>query len=336
MKKMIDIYNPYDNQSVTRYYVQIVEKALQKSGYETNIVSTLENTERHESIFVVYPYDALRAHKHGYKEVLLWIQGISPEESYMRNKSKIRYAFLSLRERLGLKYADKIIMVSHEMSAHYKRKYRLDLDVKSFFMPCFNSEIDLNSFFTPSKYEKQVFVYAGALAVWQCFEQTVQLYKCIEDELQDTRLEIYTAQREEAAKIAKKYGIKNYVIDFLTPEELSKRLKKAKYGFVLREDNEINRVATPTKISSYTADGVIPIYSSCLSDFHSKVNGKKSFISVSDDICESANVQKILCHCKSYTEANQVKADFMELFREYYNSDYYVSSLANFLSKPNR
>lgn len=333
MEKMFDIYNPYDNQSVTKYYVETVEKALKGCGYVTNLITTIDNKEKHENVFVVYPYDAYRAHIHGYKRILLWIQGISPEESYMRNKSKFRYAFLSMRERLGLKYADKIIMVSREMSAHYKRKYKIDLNEQTFFMPCFNSEIDLNSFFTLNKYENQVFVYAGGLAVWQCFEQTVQLYKLIEDELKTTRLEIYTAQKKEAEEIAKKYGISNYIIDFLSPEELSGRLKKAKYGFVLREDNEINRVATPTKISTYTADGLIPIYSSCLKDFHSRVEGKTSFISISNEICDNENVQKILNYCKKHTDANQVKADFTELFREYYNSEYYIQSLIRFLSE---
>ena len=332
MKKEIDIYNPYDNQSVTKHYVHTVEKALIKCGYITNTVRTIKNTEKHDCIFVVYPYDAYRAHKHGYKRVLLWIQGISPEESYMRHKSRMRYYLLSLRERWGLKFADKIIMVSREMSAHYKRKYKLDLDHKTFFMPCFNSEIDTRSFFTPNKYDNQVFVYAGGLAVWQCFEQTVELYKHIEEELQSTRLEIYTAQKQEAEMIVKKHGINNYTIDYLTPDELSKRLKKAKYGFVLREDNEINRVATPTKISTYTSDGVIPIYSSCLRDFHSIVNGKTSFISLSNRICDSSNVEKIISHCKSHTEAIQVKTDFIELFREYYNSDYYVDSMVDFFS----
>ena len=332
MSKIIDVYNPYDNQVVTRYYVEIVKKALEACGYKVNEISTLERKRENESIFVVYPYDCYRAHNCGYTKIVLWIQGISPEESYMRNESNLRYWFLSLKERIGLKYANKIIMVSHELLEHYRRKYKINLDNKTFFMPCFNSELDEQCFYVHEKYNNQVFAYAGGLAVWQCFEQTVKLYKQIEERLSTAKFEVYTGQKDEADRIIKKYNVKNYTIDFLSPEELSNRLKKVKYGFVLREDNEVNRVATPTKISSYTADGVIPIYSSCLRDFDHAVAGKKYFVSLSNDMNDDGNLNKIIEHCNLEINAQEVHAEYSDLFETYYNKDRYVRHLSAFLS----
>lgn len=46
---------------------------------------------------MVYPYDSYRAKKLGYKKVILWIQGLSPEESYMRNHSRIKKPFFLIK-----------------------------------------------------------------------------------------------------------------------------------------------------------------------------------------------------------------------------------------------
>lgn len=330
MSKIVDVYNPYDNQVVTKYYVDLVGKALESAGYQTNEVSTLDRKEGHEAIFVVYPYDCYLAHRKGYKNIILWIQGAGPEESYMRNKSKLRFYYLSFRERLGLRYADKIIMVSKRMREHYRQKYHMAFKENVFFMPCFNSELDPDCFYAEEKYTAQTFVYAGGLAAWQCFEQTAKLFSRIEQALPDARFDVYTSQKEEAERLIKKYGIKRYSIDFLTPEELSDRLKKAKYGFVLREDTEVNRVATPTKISSYAADGVIPIYSDCLQDFHEEVKGKKFFLSVDGDADSAENLEKILRHSRMQIDPAEIQAEYRELFGRYYHADYYIGTLRDF------
>ena len=50
----------------------------------------------------------------------------------------------------------------------------------AFVMPCFNEEMDREQFLVHD-YNDNVFIYAGTLAAWQCFEQTVRLYKQIEE-----------------------------------------------------------------------------------------------------------------------------------------------------------
>lgn len=48
---------------------------------------------------------------------------------------------------------------------------------------------------------------------------------------------------------------------------MSEALADVKFGFVLRNDVPVNRVATPTKLSSYLSAGVIPVFSKYLKDF---------------------------------------------------------------------
>ncbi|MFH4294131.1 hypothetical protein WAJ58_23570, partial [Acinetobacter baumannii] len=59
-------------------------------------------------------------------------------------------------------------------------------------------------------------------------------------------------------------------IKYVSLENLDTELLKYKYGFLIRENHIVNNVATPTKMNSYLANGIIPIYLSFIDHF--KVN----------------------------------------------------------------
>lgn len=84
-------------------------------------------------------------------------------------------------------------------------------------MPCFNEiSISDKAFSDSRKISENNFVYIGSLSAWQCFEETLQVYKKIESKSKvETRIYIYTYEQEKAFKLLKKYAIKNYVVDFL-------------------------------------------------------------------------------------------------------------------------
>lgn len=324
-----DVYNPYSNVSVTDYYVTVIERALVTAGYTVNKITELKKSSDNEGIVVVYPYDSYRAKKLGYKKVILWIQGLSPEESYMRNHSRIKKAVLSDKEYRGICKADVILMVSAMMKQHYEKKYHLKFNDNVFFMPCFNSELEESAFFTPDKYKNNTFCYAGGLAVWQCFEETVKLYKYVEDRIENASLEVYTPDQEAAKKILKKNSIRNYTLDFVSQEELAQRMRKIKFGFVLREDNIVNNVATPTKFSSYMSSGIIPIYSKCVKDFYQHTFDK-FYVLPLDGFDLSKNGSKIIQLCEKNILPNDVWEEFRNFFDDYYSAEKYIDHLKSF------
>ena len=58
------------------------------------------------------------------------------------------------------------------------------------------------------------------------------------------------------------------IIDHKTHAELTEIYTKCHYGFILREDIVVNRVACPTKLVEYLAMGVVPIVDSAnIGDF---------------------------------------------------------------------
>ena len=65
---------------------------------------------------------------------------------------------------------------------------------------------------------------------------------------------------EKAKSIINQYNIKNYSVEKVPQSEVDTVLSKCKFGFLIRDNNVINQVATPTKLANYLGNGVIPIF----------------------------------------------------------------------------
>jgi hypothetical protein len=327
---LYDIYNPYENQTVTKEYVSIIETALNNTGIETRYVQELNRKAAMGSngVVVIIPLDVLKAKFAGYRSVILWAQGVSPEESYMRHQSRLRYHVLSWVERTGLKRANIAVLVSDVMREHYEKKYSLRLNCR-YIMPCFNNEIDERFFRTKGKYEGNTFIYAGSMAPWQCFEETIRFYKAIEKQVEDAELRVLVKDQNQAKRILEKYQIRNYSIGFVPQEQIGKEMAKAKFGFCLREDSVVNHVATPTKLSTYIAHGVMPIYSKSLKDFAHQAEGCPFCFAV--DLHDVHSADQIIDFCKRKTTAGDVFGAYTEIFGTYYSKEYHVRQLSNVL-----
>ncbi|MDF2907930.1 MAG: glycosyl transferase group 1 family protein, partial [Herbinix sp.] len=255
--------------AVTSFYLETIKKSFLKSGYECKIWNSIELLDKEKDIFI---FDECKvAVKYiflGYKKIVIWTQGIVPEEAVIQGYSRLRYYVHSVIEKIVLSKSSFVFLCSDYMKEHYKRKYKICLN-NYVIMPCFNeSEVDEEAL-NEKKYEKNSFLYVGSLKAWQCFDETLDLYKEIEKKSQkESFLYVFTGEQQEAIEKIKKRKIENFKVDYSSQEELGIRLRNMKYGFVIREDSEFNRVATPTKFSNYISHGIIPIYSSCLKSFH--------------------------------------------------------------------
>lgn len=316
--------------AVTGFYMNIIKEACETNGNKC-LVSDLDFVGNKEKDIIIVDdvFKAFSVIKKGYKNIFFWAQGIVPEESYMRNKSKLRFIVLSQLEKFILKKAKFAFLCSAAMKAHYEKKYHMNLSDKSFIMPCFNeASVNEAAFQNPEKYKSNNFLYVGSIKEWQCFRETVELYKKIEDAAEKTvKLNVYTGQQKEAEEIVKSVGIKNYSISYAKPDELNEHIKNMKYGFVIRENIAVNNVATPTKFSNYISNGIIPIYSSCIADFHSQ-NVKQQFGLVCDLDDEENGIARILEHMKKEVSLDEMKLKCEDWFSTYYDKECYVKSIA--------
>lgn len=319
-------YTNYNNIVVLQTYLDVIKTSLTNLGYECSYVKSLDGVDKKALIVHVMGTDAANFYFKGYHKFILWQQGATADESYMRNKSKMRYWILNQIDVFAMKRAKFICFVSEYMKRHYELLGHCSFEKKSYVMPCFNEQLD-REVFKIKDFNKKTLCYVGSLDLWQCFDETVKLYKNIEERIPGAKLKVLTFNVEEGERILKENEIRNYEIKCVPKEEVKQELLEASYGFIIRKDNMVNRVATPTKFSSYLSSGVIPIFSSCLIDFDtvSKTKNMKYVLGVDQDY----DIDKIVDFVQSHVDINELEKEYADIFSSYYSVEYHSKNITN-------
>lgn len=198
------------------------------------------------------------------------VHGIIPEEIRLSRQSKLKQFIYSLLESSVIQNASKIIVVTNAMKKHLCSKYK---NVKADFLvyPILPNSIDIKKGFEDKDTDGRInIIYAGNM---QGYQNIPMMFKCIKNmlDIPDVYFYILTGEKVKMIELFKSNGLhcdNNIFIDSVNPSELNKYYKKAHYGFVLRDDVDVNNVACPTKIIEYLAYGITCItLSSKIGDF---------------------------------------------------------------------
>lgn len=311
--------------TVSDYYLDIIADGLRQAGQEVAAVYEWEDMGLRKGDRVV-TIAATRAQKlwNTNTPYYYWAQGIWPEESYMRYGSRLRFWLQGCLEKRSLKKAEFVFFVSKAMKRHFEKKYKLDFEGRHYIMPCANEALHADSFHADGKYEENVFCYAGAMSAWQCFEETVALYAKLEAQIPNAKLLLLVKERETALSMLEKYGVRNFEIDYVPTEQLPQRLRGVKFGFVLRQPSPVNQVATPTKVVTYLANGILPIYSSCLDSVGEILNGSQFPIAYHND----GNLTDILRRATGTVDAGEVYKEFESIYDRHYCRQKHTQQIA--------
>lgn len=308
--------------TVTDFYLDTIAEALCQAGHSVTASYEWDGLAGCDMAVIIA---ATRAPKLWKAKIpyIYWSQGVWPEESRMRGASYPKYLLQSALERLALKKARYVFFISHVMKRHYEKKYRLNFEGRHYIMPCANEQLQQQAFHTPGKYENNVFCYAGGLSAWQCFEQTVALYAQLEKQLPNAKLLLLVKDRELALQTLQKYGVKNYSIDYVAKEALPQVLSTVKFGFVLRQPSPVNAVATPTKVITYLAAGMIPIYSGCLESVDEILAGCAHCVKLDNE----NDLNPILEMTQRQLTAEEVYKDFETICRQHYHRQKHIDGI---------
>ena len=320
-----------DLNEATSYYIDIISRALLQQGEQVEKVFSLKVISPTDKVITIQSKAFFRVWLKNPKQYIInWYQGIVPEEAMcMFEDSLSKYARKYLwrfLEYFSLCKAKGNIFVSEAMWRHYQHIYGYD---KSNYciMPCFNQELDLRQF-TAEKYATPSFVYAGSLSRWQCIDRTLLLFKDIHALFPQATLTLLTKEKEKAISLCHKYGVKAD-IKFVASSELQQVLGAYKYGFIVRDDIAVNNVATPTKMNSYMAAGVIPVYSDVINDFQTVFRDSKYVVSFTGEEEALSKIKKIET---SGVDCGVIKSEYETVFGFYYSVDKYVGLLSTFLT----
>ena len=327
MAKKAYIYMNYPNVVVLNVYLDVIKEALVRLDYECEYIKDFDGVSRRDLIVFPMGKDAFQYYFKGYRNFILWQQGATGAESYMRHSSKIRRGILNYMDCFAMKKAKMIFYVSEYMKEYYENLAHTSFSDKAYVMPCFNETLD-ESVFARKDYSKKTFAYVGSLDLWQCFHETAGIYAQIEKEIPGAFFKVLTFQTEKAEEILKQYKIKNYSVACVPKEQVKKELEDITYGFIIRHDIDVNRVATPTKISSYLSAGVLPIYSTCLKDFHAQAQGKNYAYAFNPE----AKFEGLMEGLERHIDKAKVREEITYLFNTYYSNDFHVSNIVRKLT----
>ncbi len=323
------VVKPELNATVTSFYMDMIAKAYKDLDIQVNAIHNWDEYKpgKGDITLVSTSVDALKPLMRR-QRYIWWIQGTFPEENYYKRHSKIKFAVLSFLEKVAIRNASFVFYVSNAMKKHYEGKYKIDTTVNSYIMPCSN-EVLHPECFSKDRYNNLTFCYAGSFSRWQCVEQTLDIYKKIEDVYPQAKLLMLVKDAERAKKMLNERGIKHYEIDFVPVEQLQERMEGIRYGFIIREDEVLNRVATPTKLSTYMANGIIPIYSDCLDGLNEVVGASRFVVKMSD----FDDIQPIMDSIKEEINPEDVREDYRKHFEEYYTPSTHIQRMKQLLPR---
>ena len=111
-----------------------------------------------------------------------------------------------------------------------------------------------------------VFIYSGSLVAYQCFSQTVDLFRSIHASRPQTHLLVITPQKAEADAILSRLPDGSFTSLAARYQAVNAYLNAADLAFMLREDTPVNQVASPTKFAEYCLTGLPVIMTDAVRD----------------------------------------------------------------------
>lgn len=190
-----------------------------------------------------------------HKKTYVDYHGVVPEENLIYQN---KYSFKNWEkiERYVCENAHGHIFVTEKMKNHFKNKYsKINLE-KCFVLPIVN---DLNVDTNIEKKENNIFLYSGGNQPWQNLDKIISF---IQSHASNENKFLILSPDCEAIKAQYNHRLAGANCEFLyvkDTQELYQHYKKAKYGFIIRDNNVVNQVACPTKIIEYLNFQIIPI-----------------------------------------------------------------------------
>jgi len=188
-----------------------------------------------------------------FRKIVTDMHGAVPEEFRLAGKrlAALRYGPV---EWMAVHRSRAIVTVSGAMAKHFREKYSL-ASLRSFNVPIFD-EVAVSRDDRGTGRSKPVVIYAGGAQAWQNVDLMLQAMDQVRERCEFIILtgDVAVFRQKTGA-----LGLGAIGIASVPKHEVYGYYARADYGFVLRDDTVVNRVACPTKLVEYLSCGVIPI-----------------------------------------------------------------------------
>ncbi len=192
------------------------------------------------------------------RNVIVDIHGVLVDELKYNKASMFKIILYGIVEKIIISKAKKVICVSKAMSNYYIDKYRMGRTDKFIVLPIFSRKYDKNKILAKD-YGTNIAIYAGNLDKWQCIDDMLN----ISIKRNDKKYVYLVSDKSAFSNMVSHVNLSergvDYYYDSVPKECVEGYYEKADFGFIIREDNIVNAVSCPTKLTEYICNGVIPI-----------------------------------------------------------------------------
>lgn len=221
------------------------------------------------SVMNVLPWLPLMPFLRKKTQVILDAHGVVPEELTMSGK-KMKAALYAHSERWIMRRVNTVIVVTQAMERHFRGKYpkaKADYLVYTILPAHILGD---EGFFVEGDGEQTHVVYSGNTQKWQNIELMMSVIHAHRSP--QVKYHILTGDIDSMRAHLKRAGLGDdpqVELASVQPHDLKHYYRMAHYGFILRDDVTVNRVACPTKLVEYLHYGIIPIVKQpFIGDFH--------------------------------------------------------------------
>ena len=335
MNKPVKFFLPeYALNDATVYYVDMVERGFISSGYTVHRVSKRSEIQRGDIVFFIELADYFKNLLFLLNvKIVFWFQGVVEEEYKMQHgpsySLKEKFMFFRMRcyEKYLLKRASLIFFVSDALKEYLLQKYQIKGIKHSLIMPCYNKQLSKNAFVNQNRFDELSFVYAGSTHKWQCIDQVLKIYGEVEKKYPLARLTLLVKKNEHLVRTIESLGIQNITIKYVSLEELDNEFLNHKYGFIIRDEHIVNYVSTPTKMSSYLASALLPVYTDAVWSFKQNLKLDEFGLIFKPGNSEKFIAEKIIDHHNAGLSLDSWAQKLHQVFSSYYSDSFYINRI---------
>ncbi|HEY8381981.1 MAG TPA: hypothetical protein VIL09_07525 [Microvirga sp.] len=192
--------------------------------------------------------------------LILDLHGAVPEEYAMRGSQRSAALFEAVEAR-AIALSDRLVCVSEAMAQHYAAKHDVSRAAQ-IVCPIVSVGEAVDPYGRPY-HDRPRAIYAGGTQPWQQVPKIVAAIAATQDEVDAI---LMTPDVDGFARALAERGLApdgdRLTLRSASHQEVLAACATADFGFLLRQDTVVNRVACPTKLIEYLAAGVIPVLDS--------------------------------------------------------------------------
>ena len=220
-------------------------------------------------------------------KIIFDIRGLVAEEyadAGVWSETSAGFRFIKKIEKLGLKHADQIVVLTDKMKSYLVEKRLKTSDRIQVIPCCVDFSRASNAAEGSPKSERFELIYAGSVVGLYLLEEMGSFFLELKKREKNAFFRVLTSTPDAVGEVFSRLGIEaeDFEAAFVKPSEVLSRIRKARLAISFRKPTFSQMAASPTKIPEYLAVGVPVVTNAGIGDMDAVIESKNVGVIVKD------------------------------------------------------